>query len=73
MPFLAPFAERGRAFHRDWVKRSLPARGPRRHAQLVAATEVYTWKLLRRDSGLSAGETELAIRELIQATQENDR
>jgi len=73
VPFLAPFAERGRVFHRDWVKRSLPARGPRRHAQLVVATDVYTWKLLRRDSELCAGETELAIRELIQTIQESDR
>jgi AcrR family transcriptional regulator len=70
VPFLAPFVERGRVFHRDWVKRFLPATAARQHAQLVAATDVYTWKLLRRDSGLSAAETELAIRELLQAIQE---
>jgi AcrR family transcriptional regulator len=68
--FLRPFVERGRVFHRDWVARSLPAADPRRHAQLVAATDVYTWKLLRRDSGLSAAQTELAICELVQAIQE---
>lgn len=69
VPFLAPFVERGRVFHREWVGRSLPADDRRRHAQLVVATDVYTWKLLRRDSGLSAAETELAICELIQAIQ----
>jgi AcrR family transcriptional regulator len=68
--FLAPFVEQGRVFHREWVARSLPADDARRHAQLVAVTDVYTWKLLRRDSRLSAAETELAIRELIEATQE---
>jgi AcrR family transcriptional regulator len=68
--FLAPFVERGREFHRDWVARSLPAADRRRLAQLVAVTDVYTWKLLRRDSGLSAAQTELAIRELVQAIQE---
>ena len=68
--FLRPFAERGRVFHREWVARSLPTDDPRRFAQLVVATDVYTWKLLRRDSRLSAEQTELAIRELVQATQE---
>jgi AcrR family transcriptional regulator len=70
VPLLARFAERGRVFHRNWVERSLPAADARRHAQLVAVTDIYTWKLLRRDSRLSAAETELAIRELIEATQE---
>jgi AcrR family transcriptional regulator len=68
--FLAPIAQLGRVFHREWVKRSLPATGARRQAQLVAATDVYTWKLLRRDSGLSAAETELAIRELIEGIRQ---
>jgi AcrR family transcriptional regulator len=63
----------GRRMHRRWVEEKL---GPlleevvgreerRRLAQLVAVTDVYTWKLLRRDSGLSVGETREAIAELI--------
>jgi AcrR family transcriptional regulator len=37
----------------------------RRLAQLVAVTDVYTWKLLRRDAGLSRDDVELALRELL--------
>jgi AcrR family transcriptional regulator len=68
--FLRPFAQRGRVFHHEWIARSLPVADPRRRAQLAAATDVYTWKLLRRDSGLSAAQTELAICELISSIQE---
>ena len=39
----------------------------RRLAQLVAVTDVYTWKLLRRDKGLSRDQTVLAVRELAEA------
>jgi hypothetical protein len=42
-----------------------PAR-KRRVAALVALTDVYTWKLLRRDLGLSRSETERTLAELIQ-------
>jgi AcrR family transcriptional regulator len=63
----------GRSMHRRWVTEKLgpllegvAARARRRRlAQLVAVTDVYTWKLLRRDSGLGVGETEKAITELI--------
>ena len=63
----------GRAFHRAWVERTFAPqltglRGParkRRIAALVAATDVYTWKLLRLDLGLSRAETERTLVELI--------
>lgn len=65
----------GRALHRRWIGEKVgPLLGDRdartrrrRLAQLVAACDVYTWKLLRRDSGLSRKETEHAIHELIEA------
>jgi len=66
---------KGRDLHRRWVTEKLgplldrcdaPTRR-RRIAQLVAICDVYTWKLLRRDSGLGRAETERAIRELIDA------
>jgi AcrR family transcriptional regulator len=38
----------------------------RRLAQLVAVCDVYTWKLLRRDRGLSRRETERALVELLE-------
>jgi len=32
----------------------------------VAVTDVYTWKLLRRDRGLGRAQAETAIRELLE-------
>ena len=63
----------GRAAHRSWVEHAfapfLPPRGVRRERQvmaLVAATDVYTWKLLRRDWGLSREEAERTLRHMIE-------
>ena len=39
----------------------------RRLAQLVAVTDVYTWRLLRRDKGLSRADTIVAMTELVAA------
>lgn len=63
----------GRAYHRAWVEHTFAPqltglRGPtrqRRIAALVAATDVYTWKLLRLDLGLSRAETERTLVEMI--------
>jgi AcrR family transcriptional regulator len=71
---LRAIADGGRAFHREWCERVFaPAlsslAGPerrRRLAQLVAVCDVYTWKLLRRDSGLGRRQTELALVELLE-------
>jgi AcrR family transcriptional regulator len=73
MPGLRRFADLGRAFHRDWCERVFdPALARlsdlerrRRLAQLVAVCDVYTWKLLRRQAGLSRRQTELALVELL--------
>jgi AcrR family transcriptional regulator len=64
----------GFAYHVEWCKRVFAPtleqlQGEelaRRTAQLVAATDVYIWKLLRRDQGLSREETERAMVELIE-------
>ncbi len=74
VPGLREIVDRGRAMHRDWCARvfshALADRGGverrRRLAQLVAVCDVYTWKLLRRDAGLSRRQTELALVELVQ-------
>ena len=63
----------GRAYHWAWVENTFAPqlaglRGParkRRVAALVAATDVYTWKLLRLDLGLSRVETERTLVEMI--------
>lgn len=73
VPGLRPIVEGGREVHRAWCARVFaPAlarlRGlerKRRFAQFVAVCDVYTWKLLRRDAGLSPRETELAMIELL--------
>ena len=72
-PTLAEYADRGRALHRDWCRtlfaRTLePLTGvarDRRLAQLVAVCDVYTWKLLRLDAGLSRRQTQIALLELL--------
>nr|MDQ4041821.1 TetR/AcrR family transcriptional regulator [Actinomycetota bacterium] len=63
----------GRRYHWSWVERTfaplLDGLGgtarKRRTAGLVALTDVYTWKLLRRDLGLSRADTERTLVELI--------
>jgi AcrR family transcriptional regulator len=73
LPRLKEIVDVGRAVHRDWCARvfaqSLAGlKGVdqrRRLAQLVAVCDVYTWKLLRRDAGLSRRQTELALVELL--------
>ncbi len=75
VPAIRPHTEEGRAYHRAWVERLLGdalsgLRGnarERRLAQLIAITDLYTWKLLRRELGLSRRQAEMAIRELIEA------
>jgi AcrR family transcriptional regulator len=70
---LALIADRGRALHREWCDRVFaPAltgyegvERDRRLAQLTAVCDVYTWKLLRRDAGLSRRQTEIAMLELL--------
>ena len=72
-PALAAIVESGRAVHVAWCEQVFaPALAPlrgvareRRLAQLVTVCDIYTWKLLRRDRGLSRRQTELAIRELL--------
>jgi AcrR family transcriptional regulator/ketosteroid isomerase-like protein len=64
----------GFAYHAEWCKRVFAPtldqlQGEelaRRTAQLVAVTDVYVWKLLRRDQGLSREHTERAMVGLIE-------
>ena len=65
--------EIGRASHRAWLEMIFGVRLPRHPATrrralfaLHAATDVYIWKLLRRDLGLSRTETERTIVQLVE-------
>jgi AcrR family transcriptional regulator len=69
---LAPLLDRARAGHQAWLDRifsDLLPKAPtaRRHAihALHVATDVYTWKLLRRDLRLSRADTERIMLELV--------
>jgi AcrR family transcriptional regulator len=72
-PVLAEFAQHGRRLHREWCRDAFApflshltgVRHERRIAQVVAVCDVYTWKLLRLDAGLSRRQTHLAIAELL--------
>jgi AcrR family transcriptional regulator len=79
VPVVQPLMAYGRAGHQAWVEHVFSAaltglRGKtraRRIAQLVVATDVYAWKLLRRDKGLDRNQTITAIRELVLALHDN--
>jgi AcrR family transcriptional regulator len=75
VPIVRPMIARGRQGHEAWIEHVF---GPalegvtgaarrRRVAQLVVATDVYAWKLLRRDKGFGVRQTETAMRELVLA------
>jgi AcrR family transcriptional regulator len=76
-PFLREVVERGRELHREWVATAFApqlssmsgARRQSRLAQLVALTDVYMWKLLRRDMRLSRARTRAAIVQMIEGLE----
>jgi AcrR family transcriptional regulator len=77
-PRIEEIADRGRAYHRDWCARvfaaALEGHGGlerrRRLGQVAAVCDVYVWKLLRRDGGLSRSQTELGLVELLNPLME---
>jgi AcrR family transcriptional regulator len=78
IPALAPFLRRGRAAHRAWVSEAfagqLPDPADPAYAQAldlhIVATDLFTWKLLRRDMGLSRTQTVDHMRALVTALAE---
>jgi AcrR family transcriptional regulator len=81
VPPFRRITERGRRLHYDWVERTFapqlsarrgPARG-RLLAQLIAITDVYTWKLLRRDLRMGRSATAEALREMVDAVTAPER
>jgi AcrR family transcriptional regulator len=67
--------DRGRRMHRDWVQAVFAPQLAARPAAsrealtdlLVVATDVYTWKLLRRDKNLGRRAAEQRVRHMIAA------
>jgi AcrR family transcriptional regulator len=68
VPSLQPLLALGRRSHREWVETMFGA--PELTPELVVATDVYTWKLLRRDQGLSRDETVASILKIVEALLE---
>lgn len=60
-PDAAEFTKQGRVFHRHWVEKCFGLESDESNGvvvdALVAATDIYTWKLLRLDLGRSQTET----------------
>lgn len=79
IPVVAEDVEVGRRYHWSWVERTFgpllaglePTARRRRVAALVALTDVYTWKLLRHDLGLSRAETVQTLTESIMKLKED--
>ena len=73
-PLARRAAEEGRAYHRTWVLRCfgtlLPDHDDERVDALVAATDLYVWKLLRLDLGRSREATEGVLLRLVTAVLE---
>jgi AcrR family transcriptional regulator len=63
LPAVQPVMEIGRAGHREWIETMFAA--PAVTAELVVVTDVYAWKLLRRDQGLSRDATVAAIHRMV--------
>jgi len=78
---LRVFAQEGRVIHWKWVETSFApylnaCPGARRDtllAKLIVATDLYVWKLFRRDLGFEREHAERAITEMIFAVLESDR
>ncbi len=73
-PVAREAAEAGRAYHRAWVVRCFgpwaPEPDPERVDALVAATDLYVWKLLRLDLGRSPEATEAVVARLVRSVLE---
>lgn len=62
--------ERGRQMHRAWVEEVFAPYADAKDPLidlLFVATDVYTWKLLRRDRGLSRAQTEQRMKKMVTA------
>ena len=79
-PRAATITASGRLLHREWVERAfgplLPGEEDKERESLVdllvVATDVFTWKLLRRDRGHSAEETADRMKRLVTAVLERN-
>jgi len=75
LPALKPGIDLGRRHHREWVRTVFGPQIERRDGAdrarllngLIVATDVYTWKILRRDEGLDREAAERVMRAMARA------
>jgi AcrR family transcriptional regulator len=80
-PALKPLLEQGRDNHRNWVKTAFAPYLERQQGSartqllnaLIAATDVYVWKLLRRDRDVSRPAAEAAVRRIISGVTQQEK
>jgi AcrR family transcriptional regulator len=75
-PQVGRITERGRQMHRRWVEgvfAPFAAADSSTVDLLVVATDVYTWKLLRHDRGLSRSQTEQRMKTLVRAVLDGSK
>lgn len=71
-PPLAEIVKRGRALHRRWVEEAF-GKGPRERTDaLVAATDLFVWKLLRVDLKRGQGAVRSTMRALVDGVLAQD-
>ncbi len=81
IPAFADIARDGRERHRRWVEAAFAGRLAKQAARereevllgLLAATDVYVWKLYRRDFGLDRKTSEAAVERLVRSVLEDRR
>jgi len=70
LPALKASLDEGRAGHREWVARAFEPQlreHPQRLDMLAVLTDVYVWKLLRRDRGLERAAAEATVLGMVRA------
>jgi AcrR family transcriptional regulator len=80
VPAFRPIAERGRRLHHEWVERTFAPQVARRRGaarqrlliELIAITDVYNWKLLRRDMRLDEAATAEVLGEMVAAVTHHE-
>jgi AcrR family transcriptional regulator len=80
-PGLKPSLDQGRENHRDGVKTIFAPQLEQRHGAaraqllniLIVMTDVYVWKLLRRDIGLSRSAAEATVCKMIAGVTEEEK
>jgi AcrR family transcriptional regulator len=67
IPAVNEMAEAGRRWHRAWVERTFEPPSEERLVSLIVATDLLTWKLLRREMGLGRKEAERIVAGMVTA------